>query len=176
MIIPAKTDKRVKRMCSKPSDHRRALHNPNLDANKGYLYATNGHAIARLKVKTNEADTSGQISQDSIAAALALQKAMHRKDAHVIANGSLQIPDGPIFNRPEETYPDVTSIFQSIEGEPVYSINFDSKLLADLSAALCDANVAGKVKLEFFGQENHAIKVSNGTENIGILMPCRPNK
>jgi len=172
MIIPNKAEKTLKKVCSKPSDHRVQLHHCELDADRGYLWATNGHIAARLKVVTDDSDTSGPISQESIIAAAAVQKSIRAKDAQVIANGSLAIPHGPSFPRPETKFPDAAEILNNIsDSKETFTTTIDAQLLHDLAAALSKDGKAGKVKLTF--SDHPGIEVTNNSENIGILMPCR---
>jgi len=172
MIVPNKADKTLKKVCAKTSDRRTQIHHCELDADKGYLWATNGHIAARLKVVTDERDTSGPISQESIGAAVAVQKATNQKDAQVIANGSLEIPHGPSFPRPETKFPDAASILNNLsESTEKLTVTIDVQLLHDLAAALSHDGKPGKVKLTF--SDHVGIKVTNRTENMGLLMPCR---
>ena len=172
MIVPNKADKTLKKVCAKTSDRRTQIHHCELDADKGYLWATNGHIAARLKVVTDERDTSGPISQESIGAAVAVQKATNMKDAQVIANGGLDIPHGPSFPRPETKFPDAASILNNVsDSTEKLAVTIDVQLLHDLAAALSHDGKPGKVKLTF--SDHTDIKVTNGTENIGLLMPCR---
>ena len=172
MIVPNKADKTLKKVCAKITDHRTMIQHCELDADKGYLWATNGHIAARLKVVTDERDTSGPISQESIGAAVAVQKATNQKDAQVIANGSLEIPHGPSFPRPETKFPDAASILNNLsDSTEKLAVTIDVQLLHNLAAALAADGKPGKVKLTF--SDHFGIKVTNGTENIGILMPCR---
>jgi hypothetical protein len=172
MIVPNKADKTLKKVCAKTSDRRTQIHHCELDADKGYLWATNGHIAARLKVVTDERDTSGPISQESIGAAVAVQKATNMKDAQVIANGGLDIPHGPSFPRPETKFPDAASILNNVsDSTEKLAVTIDVQLLHDLAAALSHDGKPGKVKLTF--SDHTGIKVTNGTENIGLLMPCR---
>jgi len=176
MIIPNKAEKTLKKVCSKPSDHRVQLHHCELDADRGYLWATNGHIAARLKVVTDDSDTSGPISQDSITAAVAVAKnrngATPKPIAQVIANGSLAIPHGPSFPRPETKFPDAAEILNNIsDSKETFTTTIDAQLLHDLAAALSKDGKAGKVKLTF--SDHPGIEVTNNSENIGILMPCR---
>jgi hypothetical protein len=172
MIVPNKADKTLKKVCAKTSDRRTQIHHCELDADKGYLWATNGHIAARLKVVTDERDTSGPISQESIGAAVAVQKATNQKDAQVIANGGLKIPHGPSFPRPETKFPDAASILNNLsESTEKLTVTIDVQLLHDLAAALSHDGKPGKVKLTF--SDHVGIKVTNRTENMGLLMPCR---
>jgi len=172
MIVPNKADKTLKKVCAKTSDRRTQIHHCELDADKGYLWATNGHIAARLKVVTDERDTSGPISQESIGAAVAVQKATNQKDAQVIANGGLEIPHGPSFPRPETKFPDAASILNNLsESTEKLTVTIDVQLLHDLAAALSHDGKPGKVKLTF--SDHVGIKVTNRTENMGLLMPCR---
>jgi hypothetical protein len=172
MIIPNKADKTLKKVCAKTSDRRTQIHHCELDADKGYLWATDGHIAARLKVVTDERDTSGPISQESIGAAVAVQKAANQKDAQVIANGSLDIPHGPSFPRPETKFPDAASILNNLsDSTEKLAVTIDVQLLHNLAAALSNDGKPGKVKLTF--SDHIGIKVTNRTENMGLLMPCR---
>ena len=176
MIIPNKADKTLKKVCAKTSDRRTQIHHCELDVANGYLWATNGHIAARLKVVTDESDTSGPISQESIGAAVAVAKnssgATPKPIAQVIANGSLDIPHGPSFPRPETKFPDAASILNNLsDSTEKLAVTIDVQLLHDLAAALSHDGKPGKVKLTF--SDHFGIKVTNGTENIGILMPCR---
>jgi len=172
MIIPNKADKTLKKVCAKTSDRRTQIHHCELDADKGYLWATDGHIAARLKVVTDERDTSGPISQESIGAAVAVQKATNQKDAQVIANGSLDIPHGPSFPRPETKFPDAASILNNLsDSTEKLAVTIDVQLLHNLAAALAADGKPGKVKLTF--SDHFGIKVTNRTENMGLLMPCR---
>ena len=174
MIIPNKAEKTLKKVCSKTSDHRLQLHHCELDADKGYLWATNGHIAARLKVATDDKDTSGPISLESITAAVAVQKSTKAKDAQVIANGALDVPNGPSFPRPETKFPDAAEILSNIsDSSETFTTTIDAQLLHDLAAALSKDGKAGRVTLRF--SEHPGIEVSNKTENVGILMPCRSN-
>ena len=172
MIIPNKADKTLKKVCAKTSDRRTQIHHCELDVANGYLWATNGHIAARLKVVTDERDTSGPISQESIGAAVAVQKATNQKDAQVIANGGLKIPHGPSFPRPETKFPDAASILNNVsDSTEKLTVTIDVQLLHDLAAALSHDGKPGKVKLTF--SDHVGIKVTNRTENMGLLMPCR---
>ena len=172
MIIPNKAEKTLKKVCSKTSDHRIQLHHCELDADNGYLWATNGHIAARLKVVTDDRDTSGPISQESITAAVAVQKSTKAKDAEVIANGSLAIPNGPSFPRPETRFPDAAEILNNIsDSTETFTTTIDAQLLHDLAGALSKDGKAGRVTLTF--SDHPGIKVTNKSDHVGILMPCR---
>ena len=177
MKLPVRCDKTLSKVCATKKDRRYFLQSPWLE--NGNLYATNGHIVARIPGETEPGETNGEVNMDAITAAAKL--APKGKAPQVIANGSLQVPNGPEFPRSTEIkYPNVTRIFEeTTEREHDLTVLLNADLLAKLSAAVRKDGKPGGVRLKFKNDSKAPILVEtfagNGGEcdAIGILMPMR---
>ncbi len=110
------------------------------------LAATDGRRAVVLPVDGEEGDTDGAVTREAITAAGKARPKSCGDDVYVRANGSLEIPGGATFPRPEQgsdgqpfgRFPPVEDV--TPRGEPEYRITFDAKFLAEIAAAMgCDA-------------------------------------
>jgi|TARA_Y100000310_G_scaffold65708_1_gene61171 hypothetical protein len=177
MKLPIRCDKTLSKVCATKKDLRDCLQSPWLE--NGNLYATNGHIVARIPVETEPGETNGEVKMDAITAAAKL--APKGDKPQVIANGNLQVPNGPEFPRSTEIkYPNVTRIFEeTTEREHDLTVTFNADLLSRLSAAIRKDGKPGGVRLKFKNDPNAPILVETFTGNsgecdaIGILMPMQ---
>ena len=136
------------------------------------LIATNGHAMAVIKVEA-EKDEQGNVP---IAAIIDARKLNSKKAiaSTLSLNGDCKLDNGATYKRQDSQFPDWRKI--GTTGDKTFRVAFDAKLLHELADSL--GSFKGVVSLEFFGDLKGPIKVhawdASGAdhENFGLLMPC----
>ena len=144
----------------------------------GCLWATDGRAMVKLPVESDETDTEGFVPVEALKAARKLSGRIDSISVHL--NGAATLANGATFPRPTTqtqgftTWPNCERVFDDAIGkETKFSVALDVKLLA----AIADAMGTDKVRLQMT-DENTAIRVYPGSDapNVnarGILMPIR---
>lgn len=143
----------------------------------GNLWATDGRAMVKLPVESDETDTEGWVSVDALKAARKLSGRRDTVSIHL--NGTATLCNGVTFPRPNyETmggnWPNCERVFDDAMGkETKFSIAFDVKLLASIA----DAMGTDKVRLEMT-DENTVIRVypviyAPNMNARGVLIPVK---
>lgn len=144
----------------------------------GALWATDGRAMVKLPVESDETDTEGWIPVDALKAARKLSGRLDSVSIHL--NGAATLCNGAAFPRRDEKrgegtrWPNCERIFEDAMGkETKLSIALDVRLLA----AIADAMGTDQVKLHLT-DELTVIRVSPvgkapSPDAWGILMPIR---
>ena len=133
------------------------------------LVATDGHILAVVPAEACK-EEAGFVTAESLKAA---RKATPKKaeTMELLCNGSLAVPNGPSFPRPNDglTFPRWQAVIPT--EAPVLTVAFDVALLVRLAEAIG----SDKVVLEI-SNPNHAIRVRpymNDTEAYGVMMPLK---
>lgn len=165
-----------------PKTERRglAIHHARLEKNlaqldgEAGLVATDGHALALVRVDEAESDTEGFVSGEALKAA-AKPDGRHRP-AVLLCNGELRAPfHGMSFSRlAEGAYPTWQAGLPAKGRDGAIRFAVDANLLSRLADAL--GAHEGKVILEITrnekGQVVEAIRVDTfGGQNVGAIMP-----
>jgi hypothetical protein len=145
-----------------------------LDIERKRLEATNGHMAVSTPVEIEPGDVSGPVSVDALQAA---RKAAGRAPtASIHCNGSLAIPSGPTFPRPDlqgMKFPPLPAVIPAVKpGDPgTFTINFNVEYLHRLAKAIgTDGAISLTVELEKDGDGNPILK-----ENLNPIVVTGSN-
>lgn len=152
---------------------RPAIENVYFDKDEGKLIATNGRIMAVVPVLTDENDTSGLLSPQSIK--LARKEAGRLPIAQIHPNGALNLPSGVSVPRPTEDqcgkFPNWKQVVPPLF-DPVFKVRIDAELLAKLAAALCD-DKGSFVTLSFRDADSPFSVTGNIPDAFGVMLPAR---
>ena len=162
-----------------------ALCQAHLDVERKRLEAVDGHMAVSTPVEIEPGDVSGPVSVDALKAA---RKAAGKgATASIHCNGSLAVPSGPTFPRPDLQgikFPSLPAVVPTIKpGDPgTFTINFNVEYLHRLAKAIgTDGAISLTVELDKDDDGNPIIKenlnplVVTGSNPAvqAVLMPCR---
>jgi hypothetical protein len=163
---------------------RQSLTSAYLNVGAKMLEATNGHLGVRLPVTVEPGDVSGYVTDDAIKAA---RKAAGKgSEASIHANGSLAVPNGPTFPRPDYgRFPDLASVMPAYKAGDAgtVTVHFSPSLLADLCKAIGATTRTGMIGFTFKLPETEGrykgrcldpIVISTSESSAqAVLMPAR---
>lgn len=144
----------------------------------GALWATDGRAMVKLPVESDETDAEGWVPLDALKAARKLAGRLDTVSIHL--NGAATLCNGAAFPRLDDKrregtqWPNCERVFDDAMGkETKFSVAFDVRLLA----AIADAMGTDQVKLDLT-DELTVIRVSPvgkapSPDARGVLMPIR---
>jgi DNA polymerase III sliding clamp (beta) subunit (PCNA family) len=138
----------------------------NINFQKDYAVASNGHIMAFVPVESDSEDTTGLLNAENLK--LARKNSVSNGNVFMRVNGSFELMDKTKLPKENIAFPDYLSVIP--ENNREYTIALNAKLLYQLSQAMgCE-----KVVLEFISP-NKAIKVYDldNKESFGLLMPVR---
>ena len=170
--------------CVSVKDCRTYLNYLNLNVERNRVEATNGHFAAIIPVEVEDGDVSGPVSVEAIKAARKLSG--RNGEPHILANGSLALPNGQTFPRVTNDdigrYPDIDRIMPN-EPDRAPDICINADYLAKLAQALGSGNLGNIVKIwiDDSGATSNGFNpivvqtISGPKDGVGVLMQCRPN-
>lgn len=152
---------------------------------RGYLEATDSYKLIRVPVELESGDVDGFVPPEVLTAA----RKVNRHDPRIEANGSLDIPNGPSFPRPElGQFPNVDQLLPDETSLADFSIGVNARFLFELAQGLG----TDTVRLRFVGErlagvDNPSVDparpsnlrpilvdgIGAAEEGIGLLMPIR---
>lgn len=116
---------------------RLALQHPRLDAEKGFLEATNTYALVRYPVEVEEGDRTGYVPAEALKGAAKIQRKQFRNELYISVGEQVHVRMGPTYPQPlapDTKFPDFEQLIPENLSE--FSIGVNAKLLYDLSRAL----------------------------------------
>ena len=145
------------------------------DEREPKLVATDGHILAVVPIELDDGDTAGPVYAD------ALKASRKTKEGTLLANGSLQIPGGAEFPRPENGhFPDWRRIIP--EHDAIADICLDAQQIINLAKAICDVKGNNQRHIKFYFQKTKDGAVdsdrpvyveSADATGYGVIMPVR---
>jgi len=142
-----------------------------VDGERATLEACDSYKLARIPVELEAGDEEGFVPVE------ALTTARKARAESVSVNGSVDIPGGPSFPRPElGQFPNAVQLFP--DGEVAFAVGVNAKFLHELAQGLGSETV----RLEFVkvGDEPSALRPivvrpigGDAPEADGLLMPVR---
>jgi hypothetical protein len=148
---------------------------PYLDAPRGVIVATNGHALAVVKTVTSEGDASGYLP---VAAIKEAQRARGDLRGELHANGSVKVAATDTeHKRPElGRFPEWERVVPTGRTAAV-RIGLDPRLLLALAKAIgSERCISVTIYANHEGKPDPSgvMRVDSGTDDsYGVIMPCR---
>ena len=144
----------------------------------GCLWASDGRAMVKLPVESDESDTEGFVPVDALKAARKLSGRLDKIFVHL--NGAASLANGASFPRPTSqtqgftNWPNCERVFDDAFGkETNFSIALDVKLLA----AIAEAMGTDQVRLQMTDAQTvirvYPVGDAPNVNARGILMPIR---
>jgi hypothetical protein len=145
---------------------------------EGYLTATDGTMLAKVKVSLDEGDTAGLVSPAVLKHARKVKPTHKGAPKSVQLNGEARFQDGSTMPRAEFTevnFPDTESVIESAKQrkDTGVIVALDTALLHTLAQAICN-NGCTIVKIHIPKGADSAMMILPYTanDNEGLLMPC----
>lgn len=152
-----------------------------LDVEAKKLIATDGHILAVIPADIEDNDHRGIIPTEAMQTARKMSKAA-KADATIQVNGKANITAGnqqASFDLETGNFPRYQEVMAKMEGPA--TVSFNVNLLLRLAKALDNRDASDKrhkkeiiVSLWIKDSQSSIGVSASGSENAGVLMPCRP--